>query len=53
MKSLVVFCDLNNYELAVSTAEAVKIVVSVAAGEVDEGSLAEWIASHARQCSDK
>jgi death-on-curing protein len=50
---LVVFCDVNNYELEVPTTEAVDTIVLVAAGELDEPALAAWIKTYAQQRDDK
>ena len=44
---LVTFCDLNGYELFVAKKEAVRTVVEVAAGEMSEEKLRQWIRSHA------
>ena len=37
---------LNGYELAAPEAEAVEVVLRLAAGSVDEGALAEWLERH-------
>ena len=44
---LVVFCELNGFELAPDTADAVDTVVSVAAGQTSETELADWVRSRA------
>ncbi len=44
---LVTFCDLNGYELFVAKEEAVRTVVGVAAGEMSEDDLCEWISRFA------
>ena len=44
---LVTFCDVNGYELLVSKEEAVRTVVAVAAGELSEDDLCEWISRNA------
>ena len=44
---LVTFCDVNGYELFVSKEEAVRTVVAVAAGELSEDDLCEWISRNA------
>ena len=44
---LVTFCDVNGYELFVSKEEAVRTVVAVAAGELSEDDLSEWISRNA------
>jgi len=41
---LVMFCMLNGYDLHVPTEEAVTTMLSVAAGDLDETGLAEWLA---------
>jgi death-on-curing protein len=42
---LTLFCDLNDRSLEVPVEEAVDIMLRVAAGEVDEAAMREWIAS--------
>ena len=44
---LVTFCDLNGYELFVAKEEAVRTVVGVAAGEMSEDELRQWISRFA------
>ena len=44
---LVTFCDVNGYELFVAKEEAVRTVVAVAAGELSEDDLSEWISRNA------
>lgn len=44
---LVTFCDLNGYELFVAKDEAVRTVVGVAAGEMSEDELRQWISRFA------
>ena len=44
---LVTFCDVNGYELFVTKEEAVRTVVAVAAGELSEDDLSEWISRSA------
>jgi death-on-curing protein len=44
---LVTFCDVNGYELFVTKEEAVRTVVAVAAGELSEDDLSEWISRNA------
>lgn len=41
---LVMFCMLNGHDLNVPTEEAVTTMLSVAAGDLDETGLAEWLA---------
>jgi prophage maintenance system killer protein len=43
----VAFCDVNGYELFVAKEEAVRTVVAVAAGELSEDELSEWISRNA------
>ena len=45
---LVAFLDLNGLVLAVGDAEAVTTMLAVAAGEMTEEGLAEWIGAHSR-----
>ena len=44
---LVIFCDLNGYELLVAKEEAVRTVIAVAAGEMSEDELCQWIRTRA------
>ena len=44
---LVTFCDVNGYELFVAKEEAVRTVVAVAAGQLSEDDLCEWISRNA------
>lgn len=44
-QSLVVFCDINGYELMAEPDEAVEFIESLAAGIISEPQLAEWIRS--------
>jgi death-on-curing protein len=44
---LVAFCDVNGYELFVAKEEAVRNVVAIAAGELSEDDLCEWISRNA------
>lgn len=48
-QTLVLFCDLNEYELIVDTNEAVEFIQAPAAGDISEPQLAEWIRSHVKQ----
>jgi death on curing protein len=41
---LVMFCMLNGHGLVVPTEEAVRTMLSVAAGDLDEAGLAQWLA---------
>ncbi len=44
---MVAFLDRNGYDLIVSDAEVIEVVLSVAAGDLTEPALADWIASRA------
>ena len=44
---MVIFCDLNGYELLADKEEAVRTVIAVAAGEMSEDELCQWIRTHA------
>lgn len=48
-QALVLFCDLNEYEFMVETEDAVEFIQALAAGDVSEPKLAEWIRVHAQQ----
>ena len=41
---LVMFCMLNGHDLHVPTEEAVRTMLSVAAGDLDEAGLSQWLA---------
>ena len=41
---LTMFCELNGHDLHVPTDEAVRTMLSVAAGDLDEAGLAQWLA---------
>ena len=41
--SLNVFCDLNGYEVQAGVDDAVETMLAVAAGEMDEAALADWL----------
>ena len=45
---LVMFCDLNGYQLNPTTKDAVKTIRSVALGETTDSALAEWIRSYVK-----
>jgi death-on-curing protein len=47
-----VFLMLNGQDLIVDEAEAVVIVATVAAGDISQEELAEWLASHSSQLAD-
>jgi death-on-curing protein len=40
---LVVFCDINGWQLSVTTADAIQTMIELAAGNVSEPELAVWI----------
>jgi len=40
---LVVFCDINGWQLCVATADAIQTMIELAAGNVNEPELAVWI----------
>lgn len=46
--AMVAFLDRNGYELTASDAEVVEVVLSVAAGDLTEPALAEWVAPRVR-----
>ena len=39
------FCPLNGYELLVASEDAVSTMLSVAAGDIDEQGMADWISA--------
>lgn len=41
-----VFLDLNDYAFQPNEAEAVNVIIALAAGEIDEAALAEWISDN-------
>ncbi len=45
-QSLTMFCALNGHELSVPLDEAVSTMVAIAAGELDETAVANWLAEH-------
>lgn len=45
-QTLVVFCDLNGYELKVETNDAVEFIQSLAAGDISESQLADSLRTH-------
>ena len=49
--SVGLFLSLNGYELNSSEAEAVEAIMNLAAGELREEELAEWIRMHMRKIS--
>jgi death-on-curing protein len=46
--AMVAFLDRNGYDLIASDAEVVKIVLSVASGDLAEPALAEWVVARSR-----
>jgi death-on-curing protein len=49
--AMVAFLDRNGYELIASDAEVVEVVLAIAAGDLTENALADWVASRARPLS--
>ena len=47
--SIDVFLQLNGYELVASEVEAVDTIIQLAAGKLDEASLAQWIEANASE----
>ena len=47
--SILVFLGLNGAELVVDPAEATAVMVELGAGKIDEETLTDWIARHARR----
>jgi death on curing protein len=47
--SMGLFLFLNGYQLSASQAEATVTMLSVAAGEIDESTLAKWIRQHSTE----
>ncbi len=45
---MVAFLERNGVELAATNAEVLSIMLALAAGEVTEGALADWIEAHSR-----
>jgi death-on-curing protein len=45
---LTMFCSLNGYELAVPVGDAVSQMLALAAGDVDEIEMAEWLSIRVR-----
>jgi death-on-curing protein len=45
---LVAFLDLNGVEVTATSGEAFEVVLAVAAGEMTEAELADWIEGHSR-----
>ena len=45
---MVAFLDRNGVELTATNAEAASVLLALAAGELAEGGLADWIERHAR-----
>ena len=44
--AMAVFLDLNGLELVADEVEVVRVVIALAAGELDEEALADWVSSH-------
>jgi len=47
--AILLFLDLNGYELELEQVEAVQTILKVAAGETSESELANWIRAHTRR----
>lgn len=47
--AMVTFLGINGYTFEATDAEVVTTVLALAAGEVSEGQLAEWIRGHSRR----
>ena len=45
-QALTMFCALNDYGLRVPADEAVKTMLAIAAGELDEAAVARWLGGH-------
>jgi death-on-curing protein len=45
-QALTMFCALNGRDLQVADSDAVTTILAVAAGELDEGAVAAWLAEH-------
>jgi death-on-curing protein len=46
--AMVAFLDRNGYDLTASDAAVVEVILSVAAGDLSEAALADWVRSRAR-----
>jgi death on curing protein len=46
--AMAVFLDINGFVLDAAEPEVVRVMVSVAAGDLTEAELAEWVREHAR-----
>ena len=49
LAAMVVFLDLNGWELTCSQAEETAMVLQAAAGEMSEGAWGKWVGRSARQ----
>jgi death-on-curing protein len=47
--AILLFLDLNRFELRVEQAEATQVILEVAAGKMKEPELTNWIGHHARK----
>ncbi len=47
--AILLFLDLNGWELRVEQAEAIQTILQLAAGKVSESELPRWIREHARR----
>jgi death-on-curing protein len=50
--AMTAFLDRNGYTLTATDAEVVEVILSVAAGDVAESALADWVRLHARPSDD-
>jgi death-on-curing protein len=47
--AILLFLDLNRFELRVEQAEATQVILEVAAGKMKESELTKWIGDHVRK----
>ena len=47
--AILLFLDLNRFELRVEQAEATQVILEVAAGKMKESELTYWIGDHVRK----
>ena len=47
--AILLFLDLNRFELRVEQAEATQVILEVAAGKMKESELTNWIGDHVRK----
>jgi death on curing protein len=51
--AMAVFLDINGFVLDAAEPEVVRVMVSVAAGDLTEAELAEWVREHARAAPER